>query len=1209
MTNPGWQIWIDRGGTFTDLVARAPDGQMHTLKLLSESAGQYSDAAAEGVREMLAEFGRMDDPVDEVRIGTTVATNALLERTGEPTALVINRGFADTLEIGDQQRPDIFALHIQRPPPLYARVIEIDGRIDAGGAELNPLDSEAARQSLLDLQAEGIDSIAVCLLHAWRNPAHEQQLAEIARDISFGHISLSHEVSPLMKLVNRGVTTVADAYLSPVLKKYVGQFQAALHSQGIQCDRLLFMQSNGGLTTSAMFRGKDAVLSGPAGGVIGMGAAADRAGIGQLIGFDMGGTSTDVSLYAGEPEMADSCDVAGLRLVKPTLRVHTIAAGGGSILNYSAQRLQVGPESAGASPGPMAYGRSGPLTVTDANLFLGRIQAEFFPAVFGPSADQALDVDSVTTAFAELARQISADGQRDYSAEEAASGFLRIAIDNMANAIRHISIQRGQNPADFALCCFGGAAGQHACQLADRLGMRRILLDPLAGVLSAHGIGVAPLRSYRQVAVNRVLDDDTLADMRTTRVSLEQRCCQQLKQEDIPAGQIHTEAWLEIKQAGSDTTLSIHWSDGSSPADAFHAQHLGRFGFAPDNSVIEIASMRVEAFGHRNLLANEPASHAEQAAQEAPDVATTARIYIGKAWQDVPVYERSTLRPGVRLHGPALMTERHSTTFLEAGWDLHVNVSEQLVLTRAHTAEHSAVTATPGEPDPVMLEIFNNQFMHIATQMGALLEQTAHSVNIKERLDFSCAIFDPTGNLIANAPHMPVHLGSMDDSIRNLLTSHGDELERGTSFAANAPYQGGTHLPDVTVVTPLLSAARDRVLFIIAARAHHADIGGITPGSMPPDSHHIDEEGVVLDNIAIVRDGRFLEEDIRDCLSNGSWPARNPDQNIADLKAQLAANERGRRLLTDLIAQYGLEIVASYSRFLLDNAERSVRSAISRLHDGSFTYPFDNGQQINVTVSVDHASRTATIDFTGTSAPGDNNLNAPQAVCQAAIMYVFRTLVDTDIPLNAGCRRPLTIILPTDCMLNPSYPAAVVGGNVETSQCVTDALFGALGVMAAAQGTMNNLSFGNQTLQYYETICGGSGAGENFPGASAVQTHMTNSRMTDPEVLESRFPVLVREFSIRKNSGGNGRERGGNGVIRTLEFRTDVHAAILSNHRVVAPFGLKGGEPGKPGRNQIVRANGAIENYGGMMASDMHSGDLLVIATPGGGGYGPPDAT
>jgi 5-oxoprolinase (ATP-hydrolysing) len=1208
MTSAGWHFWIDRGGTFTDVIAYKPPGQLHTLKLLSDSPEHYADAAVEGIRRLLAKSATQGDSITEIRLGTTVATNALLERTGPPTALVTNHGFADVLAIGDQRRPDIFALDIRRIKPLYKRVVEVAGRLDYNGTELEPLDAIAAEQCFRDLAHQGIESVAICLLHAWKSAEHEIQLAAIARGAGFKHITVSHETSPLMKFVNRGATTVADAYLSPVLQRYTDQFQTELKKYSLQCDRLLFMQSNGGLVSAHYFRGKDAVLSGPAGGVMGIAAAAKAARLTHVIGFDMGGTSTDVALFAGQAETVDECEVAGLKLVKPTMRVHTIAAGGGSLLKFASGRLQVGPESAGANPGPSAYGRSGPLTITDANLLLGRIQSEYFPAVFGRDGNQPLKLDPVTSAFNDLAVHINRQSTKRYTPEQAAIGFLRIAVDSMANAIRDISIQRGVDPADYVLCCLGGAAGQHACQLADQLGMRSILLDPMAGVLSALGIGVAPRRHYQLYAVNKPLTPTSLNTLAEKRRAMEHTCRQILAQQGV--AQSDTAAWLELKQTGSDTTISVEWRVDSELAENFAQAHRARFGFDVAADQIFITAMRVEATTESNVLnsSSENVAETRPAMNTSPAVDSHVQMYSQDNWHTVPVYERENIKPGMTIAGPALIAEANSTIILEADWCAITNSAQQILLNRTKALSTRKVDDDSIRPDPVMLEIYNNQFMHIATQMGAVLEQTAHSVNIKERLDFSCAIFDPRGNLLANAPHIPVHLGSMDAGVQNLLEEHRDDLTKGTCFASNAPYKGGTHLPDVTVVTPVLNKSGSKLVFLVAARAHHADIGGITPGSMPPQSQHIDEEGIVLDNVAIVREGELLETALREILSSGPWPARNPDQNIADFKAQLAANERGRHLLCEMSAERGDTQVSRYCEHLLNNAEESVRAVISRLSNGTFRYPFDNGQHIEVAVKVDMQTHSAVIDFTGTSTAEANNLNAPGAVTQAAVMYVFRALVNSDIPLNAGCRRPLQLVLPAGSMLNPEYPAAVVGGNVETSQCIVDALFGALGVLAASQGTMNNLSFGNAELQYYETICGGAGAGDDYPGTSAVQTHMTNSRMTDPEVLESRFPILVREFSIRKNSGGAGRQPGGDGVIRKLEFRESMHAAILSNHRVVAPFGLEGGDPGKTGRNQIIRAAGTIENYDGILTSDMQPGDILVIATPGGGGYGPPES-
>jgi 5-oxoprolinase (ATP-hydrolysing) len=1207
MARAGWKFWIDRGGTFTDLVACSPGGNIHSLKLPSDAPGQYRDAAAECIRRTLATKGSLTDPIAEVRMGTTVATNALLERKGPKTALVINKGFGDLLKIGTQQRPEIFALAIRRIAPLYSHVAELAGRLDATGAELEALDEAEVEQQLRTLAETGVTAVAICLLHAWRNADHEQNVGRIAQRIGFSQISLSHEVSPLIKIVERGVTTVTDAYLSPVLHAYVEQFRAALDEYGLAPRQLLFMQSNGGLVSPDFFTGKDALLSGPAGGVIGMAGSAAKAGRDQVIGFDMGGTSTDVSLYAGAAEIAHSMEVAGLELVKPTLRVHTIAAGGGSILRYENDRLQAGPESAGAMPGPMCYGHGGPLTVTDANVMLGRIQPEYFPAVFGPDGNATLAREPVADAFAELATTIQSAQDQDYSAEQVAAGFIRIAIENMANAIRQVSTQRGLNPADFLLSCFGGAAGQHACELADTLGIEQVLIDPFAGVLSAWGIGHAPLKAYRQASVNQPLNETTLLKLDQQRDELERQCRAELVAQDQPQSLLRTASWLELCRIGSDTLLTVRWHDDADLRSEFEREHRQRFGFEVGSDAIQIASLRVEV----NSAPEQPDMEAAQ--QElttvcgSPPIVATTEVFFNGAWQSVPIIDRGTLISGHKVSGPALITEANSTTWLDANWDLHVNGADQLLMIRMRKPQAVGLKSAAG-PDPVMLEIYNRQFMHIATLMGTVLEKTALSVNIKERLDFSCAIFDPDGNLLANAPHIPVHLGSMDDTIRNLLTEERDALLRGDSFAANAPYKGGTHLPDVTVVSPLVDA-RGELRFIVASRAHHADIGGSTPGSMPPASQHIDEEGVVFDNVRLISDGRFCEADILAVLTGGPWPARNPAQNIADLKAQLAANERGLDLLRKLLNARGSNEVDAYCGFLLDNAEEAVRSAISRLHDGAFEYPLDNGQIIRLAVEIDQGRREASIDFSGTSPPADNNFNAPASVCQAALMYVFRTLVDVDIPLNAGCRRPLHLRLPARCMLNPRYPAAVVGGNVETSQCITDALFGALGAMAASQGTMNNLSFGDENLQYYETICGGAGAGPGFDGASAVQTHMTNSRITDPEVLELRFPVLLREFSIRKNSGGQGRFNGGDGVVRALEFRATMHAALLSNHRLVAPFGLDGGNPGQTGRNRVLRANGDVDDFDGIVATTVHAGDTLVIETPGGGGYGPPDAT
>ena len=1209
MSTAAWQFWIDRGGTFTDVVGRAPDGRLHSRKLLSEDPQHYRDAAAEGIRRMLAEFG--GGTVDEIRMGTTVATNALLERKGARTGLVMTRGFGDALRIGEQDRPRLFDLHIRKPENLFAVTVEADERLDADGNVLSPLDAEALRDRFAEWRAAGIESVAISLLHAWRNPAHEQAIAALARECGFTQVYCSHEVSPLMKLVARAGTTVADAYLSPVLLHYVAGFQQELGAAGIECDRIFFMQSHGGLVRADRFRGKDAILSGPAGGVIGMRAAGVAAGTRKLIGFDMGGTSTDVSVCDGDPDIVTDTEISGVHIRAPMIRIHTIAAGGGSVLNYAKGRFVAGPESAGADPGPLSYGRGGPLALTDANVMLGRIQAAHFPHVFGHDGEQPLDVAAVHAAFGELAGQVSADSGRAYTPEQTAEGFLRVAIENMANALRHISVARGLDPAEYTLCCFGGAGAQHACRIAERLGMTRILLDPHAGVLSAWGMGAAALRSYRQRTIDRTLDPATLQDVNALVEQFTRECRDELLKQG--AGSPSCAALLDLKISNTDNTLTIPLADCDTMRDEFATLFTARFGFAPDTSALRIDALRVEAEAGRPD--SMPFTPADDADETAPVPKGTARMHLDDAWHEVPVYDRDRLAPGITVSGPAIISEANSTTVLEPRWAATVNERRQLVLTVSDTANALESHTTSGSDpevfaetaDPVMLEIINNHFVYIADEMGTALRKTAQSVNIKERLDFSCALFTADGDLIANAPHVPVHLGSMDDSVKSALRECAAELRSGAVVLSNAPYNGGTHLPDVTAISAQVEDGE--IHFIVASRAHHADIGGITPGSMPPFSTRIDEEGVLFDHFIVLRDGRLREAALREKLAAGDWPARNPDQNVADFRAQIAANETGRRLLREMQAHYGAETVRAYAGYVQANAEEAVRSVIDQLGEGEFTYPLDSGQQVCVQIRIDRQERSAVIDFTGTSAAADNNLNAPRAVCQAAVMYVFRTLVRADIPLNAGCRKPLQLIIPDGCMLSPVYPAAVVGGNVETSQCITDALYGALGVVAGSQGTMNNVSFGNDTYQYYETIGGGSGAGPDFPGVDAVQTHMTNTRITDPEVIETRYPVRLREFSIRDGSGGAGNYRGGDGVVRKIEFREAMSAAILSNKRTSAPFGLNGGADGLPGRNAVERSDGTTEEYGGVLATTMAAGDVLIIETPGGGGSGTPQAT
>jgi 5-oxoprolinase (ATP-hydrolysing) len=1205
MTNTGWQFWIDRGGTFTDVIGCAPDGTTRSLKLLSENPQEYADAAATGIARILAAAGQPAGArVSEIRMGTTVATNALLERRGARTGLLLTRGCGATLAIGDQTRPELFALDIRRPAPLYACVAEVDERLSAGGAVLQAVDTAALDAVLQAWRAAGIESIAICLLHGWRWPAHEQQVAAQARAAGFAQVYAAHNVSPTLELLSRAGTTLADAYLSPVLARYVDSFRATLRQLDIAADNIVFMQSHGGLVAPEYFCGKDALLSGPAGGVVGMRAAGQRAGTARLIGFDMGGTSTDVSVCAGQPDISSRSHIGGLWLRSPMLRIHTIAAGGGSLLRFADGRFQVGPQSAGAAPGPLSYGRGGPLTITDANLLLGRLQVARFPRICGADGRQPLDLAGVQAAFAALAAEVTQASGQPTTPELTAAGFLRVAVDNMANAIRQVTVARGLDPADFDLCCFGGAGGQLVCAVAAQLGIPRILLDPDAAVLSARGMAAAERAAYRQQSVDRPLDAATLTAMHALAKKLAAECCAEL---GLPAGAdpaADTHTVLEVQAAGTATTLPLELVADLDVQAAFARAHQQRFGFAPPGDTgatrLHLAALRVTV---TRPASPPPAPPAAPAAAAPPVAAATAGVYFDDGWTTLPVFARAALLPGHTLAGPALIAESHSTLVVERGWSLTVNSALQLVLTQATARTPVALAAGP---DPVLLEIVNNRFVYVAEQMGITLAQTARSVNIRERRDFSCALFTASGDLIANAPHVPVHLGSMDDSVRSALRTSRAALERGDVLLSNAPYNGGTHLPDVTVISGVVAPDTGALEFVVASRAHHADIGGLTPGSMPPFSRHIDEEGVLFDAFTVVAAGRFRERELRAQLANSAWPARNPAQNVADFKAQLAANTVGRQLLLEMRAEFGARRVADYARYVQDNAEACVRAAIGKLQPGRFTYPLDNGQAIVVEIRIERASRTAEIDFTGTSAARDNNLNAPVAVCQAAVMYVFRTLVEHDIPLNAGCRRPLRVIIPEGCMLNPAYPAAVVGGNVETSQCVTDALYGALGVLAGSQGTMNNLSFGNAVHQYYETIAGGAGASQRAAGADAVQTHMTNTPLTDVEILEAHYPVRVREFAVREGSGGAGAQRGGHGVIRRIEFLEELQAAVLSGNRTCAPFGLAGGQPGAPGRNTIERADGTRETHGAALATTMQPGDVLCIETPGGGGFGPP---
>jgi 5-oxoprolinase (ATP-hydrolysing) len=1197
-----WQFWIDRGGTFTDIVGRAPDRSLHTLKLLSDNPEQYRDAAVEGIRRLLglkAGEAISATQVECVKMGTTVATNALLERKGDRTVLVTTRGFRDALRIAYQNRPRLFDRHIVLPELLYERVIEADERFGAHGDLVQPLQGDALRAELVAAYDAGIRACAIVLMHGYRFTAHEQAAAELARAIGFTQVSLSHEVSPLMKLVSRGDTTVVDAYLSPILRRYVDQVAAQM--PGV---RLFFMQSSGGLTEAHHFQGKDAILSGPAGGIVGMVRTAVAAGHERVIGFDMGGTSTDVSHYAGEFERAFETQVAGVRMRAPMMSIHTVAAGGGSILQFDGARLRVGPESAGANPGPASYRRGGPLTVTDANVMLGRIQPLHFPKVFGPGANEPLDADGVVARFDAMAADVRRSTGRDVVAESLAAGFVQIAVQNMANAIKRISVARGYDVTQYTLQCFGGAGGQHACAVADALGMTRVFVHPLAGVLSAYGMGLADQIAMREGSVELPLDAAGLAAAQARLRELGGAARDELVAQGVATVELRER--IHVRYQGTDTALVVAFDAIEAVRTAFEAAYRQRFAFLmPDRSlVIEAVSVEAvgpgERFDSARAATRPPASHR-------PEPRANARVYF-EGWHDAGLFERESLQPGATIAGPAIIAEANATTVVEPGWQAVLAPAGGLELSRvaARVSQHAVGT----QADPVMLEVFNNLFMNIAEQMGLRLQNTAYSVNIKERLDFSCALFDALGQLIANAPHMPVHLGSMSESIKTVI-ARNPQMREGDVYVLNDPYHGGTHLPDVTVVTPVYLERGDaRPSFYVASRGHHADIGGSTPGSMPPFSRAIDEEGVLFDNFLLVRDGRLRESELRAQLNTTQWPARNPDQTIADLRAQIAANEKGVQELRAMVAQFGRDTVAAYMRHVQDNAEESVRRVITALKDGNFELALDNGARIAVKVTVHAQQREATIDFSGTSAQLSNNFNAPKAVTMAAVLYVFRTLVDDDIPLNAGCLKPLQVIVPEGCMLNPSYPAAVVAGNVETSQCVTNALFGALGVMAASQCTMNNFTFGNDTHQYYETISGGSGAGPDFDGASVVQTHMTNSRLTDPEVLEFRFPVRLDSYAIRTGSGGTGQHRGGDGSVRRVRFLEAMTASILSNGRRVPSFALAGGEPGALGTNRVERADGRVETLQHIGSAQMQAGDVFVIETPGGGGYGsPPERT
>jgi 5-oxoprolinase (ATP-hydrolysing) len=1277
-----WDFWIDRGGTFTDVIGRRPDGTLVAHKLLSESPEAYRDAAVQGMRDLMGLAAGEPIPagrIGAVKMGTTVATNALLMRKGERTLLVTTRGFRDALKIGYQARPKIFARHIIKPEMLFERVLEVDERVRADGTVEREPDLAAVRAELVAALADGIKAVAIVLLHAYRYPAHEQRLAALARQMGFAQVSVSHEVSPLIKLVGRGDTTVVDAYLSPILQRYIATVAKELSTSdseqstspaaarpasppplagegqgggtqrggggtqrgggGTQRNgasatsgeivqrtddaRLMFMMSSGGLTAAELFQGKDAILSGPAGGVVGMAETGRAAGFSRLIGFDMGGTSTDVSHFDGEYERAFETEVAGVRMRAPMMLIHTVAAGGGSILQFDGARFRVGPHSAGADPGPKCYRRGGPLAVTDANVMVGKLIPDFFPKIFGPGRDLPLDSEAVGEAFAALAREIG-DGR---APEDAADGFIKIAVENMANAIKKISVQRGYDVTRYTLNCFGGAGGQHACLVADALGMTRVLIHPMSSLLSAYGMGLADIHATRQQAIEETLAEPVLRSIGDVGGRLADEARREVIGQGVPAQAVTVHLRAHIRYAGTDTALVVparSWAatgnpDGTASApsaregagisvaamkSAFEAAHKSRFGFIDETKELVVEAVSVEALGGGAKF-EEPTLATIDVPLPYPVRRT--RFYSGGRWHDAAVFTRDQLSPGQRLRGAAVIIEPHQTIVVEDGWQAEITAKNHLVLERVVPLARQRAIGT--DADPVMLEIFNNLFMSIAEQMGVSLQNTAYSVNIKERLDFSCAVFAADGTLVANAPHMPVHLGSMDRAVETVIRENAGRIAPGDVYVINAPYNGGTHLPDITVCTPVFDDARAQILFWVASRGHHADVGGISPGSMSPNATTIEEEGVLFDNFKVVDRGRFREKELYAALTGAKYPARNPLQNVNDTKAQIAANEKGVQELRKVLALFTLPVVQAYMQHVQDNAAESVRRVIDRLHDSAFEYEMDQGTFIRVKITVDKARREATVDFTGTSPQQPTNFNAPEPVTRAAVLYVFRVMVDDDIPMNAGCLRPINIIIPKKSLLTPEYPAAVVAGNVETSQAVTDTLFGALGALSAAQGTMNNLNFGNAKYQYYETICSGSPAGPGFPGTDAVHTHMTNTRLTDPEVLEFRFPVVLEDFHIRKGSGGRGKWNAGDGVIRTIRFLERMDCTILSGHRRIRPFALAGGEPGEIGENLVRRNDGRMERLQGADATVLDAGEAIIIRTPTAGGYGKPESS
>ncbi len=1219
-----WRFAVDRGGTFTDIVGIAPGGALHTGKLLSVS-DTYEDAGVEGIRRMLniAPGERLDASViDVLRIGTTVATNALLERKGEPTALCTTAGFEDLLAIGNGARPELFNLKVEKPPPLYSLVEGVRETVDARGRVIAPLDIGGAEKTLERIRKSGFDNLAIVLKHSWKNPAHEQLLGRIALEkAGFRHVILSHEVMPLLNFLKRGQTTMIEAYLGPVLFAYAQTLKRLVGEVAIE-----FMQSSGGLVDANLLKAKDTILSGPAGGVIGFSSIAKRLEIPQSIGFDMGGTSTDVSRYDGAYNHVFESSIDGVPFHTDMLDVETVASGGGSILTFDGERLRTGPESAGSDPGPACYGLGGPLTVTDANMLLGRIVPEFMPRTFGKTRDRMPDIEAARKLFTALTERIERETGISYSPPELAAGFLRVANETMCRAMKKISVARGYDIRRHALVSFGGAASQHACDIANLLDIGTVVVPLHSSVLSAYGIAVADRTERTVRAVMRPLTADLprtlLGAAKTSALPVIHTLRSASGTEPL------TTVSLDMRPRGADTWLPIPCASGTGDTivfksageirRAFEREYLARFGFRPDDPAPEVVNMRTETRIATSLAPDEFDRDTPTRQVRKSEAVFSRPVWIDSGFEQVPVFDRTRLSPGDCIDGPAMIADDQLTLLVQKGFAARVDGREAVVLENkngpteagAHEAEAFA------GPDPVMLEVCNNLFMNVAEQMGHTLSNTAHSVNMKERHDFSCALFDGKGNLVSNAPHIPVHLGAMEATVRHIIDENRSGMREGDMYLANDPHRGGSHLPDMTIVTPFFSDGGPPAFFL-ANRGHHADIGGIRPGSMPPSSRSIEDEGVVIGNFLLVRGGRLREREVRRLLSSGPYPARNIEERLSDLKAQVAANNRGVTELQRIMARYGRDVVERYMRYIQDNARRAMQRALGNIagesgffHSG-FEDRMDNGAKIAVSITVrteQGKKPRALIDFTGTSPEDPGNINAPQAVTRAAVLYVLRGLIEEDIPLNAGCLEPVEILVPGGSLLNPSNRAAVAVGNVETSQRIVDVLLGALGKAAASQGTMNNLLFGrpdDSGGQYYETIPGGSGALEGHCGASGVQVHMTNTRITDPEVLEERFPeVAVTGFSLRRCSGGAGRWRGGDGVRRALLFNTPMQVTVISERRKASPFGLDGGKPGMRGVNRLIAEDGREIRLEGRVDRIVEPGETIVIETPGGGGYG-----